>query len=82
MTEAELQKLSDIVRPLVHGDVLASIRNELKVVMKEAFKEVIDENMNQLSSKITRLTSENIALKGRVIKLEQALDDATIKSLK
>ena len=76
LPEAELQKLSDIVRPAVHGDVLASVRSELKDMIKMAIKEAMNENMNQLNSEITRLTSENISLKGRVIKLEQALDDA------
>ena len=36
----------------------------------------MDENLHKLNSDIERLTSENIALNGRVIKLEQALDDA------
>ena len=76
LPETELQKLSEIVRPVVHSDVLASVRDELKSIIKSAVKESMDENLHKLNSEIERLTSENIALKGRVVKLEQALDDA------
>ncbi|MEW8545710.1 MAG: hypothetical protein AB2693_19485 [Candidatus Thiodiazotropha sp.] len=72
LPEGELRKLSDIMRPAIHSDVLASVRDELKSIMKTA----MDENLCELNSEITRLTSENVSLKERVVKLEQALDDA------
>ena len=55
---------------------MASVRDELKSIIQDTIKESIDENMHKLNSEIEHMTSVNITLKERVIKLEQALDDA------
>lgn len=76
LPEAELQKLSDLIKPAIEGDVLTAIRDGLKSIVKDAVKEAMDEKLKHLNTENKRLSRENTELKGRVTKLEQAVDDA------
>ena len=71
---ATLQQMSEIMKPSIHADILAEIRSDLKVLMKIAVTEAIDEKLAELKADNERLTRENIALKKRVSALEAQMD--------
>lgn len=71
---ATLQQMSELMKPSIHADILAEIRSDLKVLMKIAVTEAIDEKLAELKTDNERLTRENIALKKRVSTLEAQMD--------
>lgn len=71
---ATLQQMSELMKPSIHADILAEIRSDLKVLMKIAVTEAIDEKLAELKADNERLTRENIALKKRVTTLEAQMD--------
>lgn len=75
LPESELQKLGEIVRPSVEGNVLVSIRSDLRCLIKEAVSEAMDEKLKNLTDENKRLSAENVQLEIRISKLEQAVDD-------
>lgn len=71
---ATLQQMSELMKPSIHADILAEIRSDLKVLMKIAVTEAIDEKLADLKADNERLTRENNALKKRVSTLEAQMD--------
>lgn len=71
---ATLQQMSELMKPSIHADILAEIRSDLKVLMKIAVTEAIDEKLADLKADNERLTRENAALKRRVSTLEAQMD--------
>ena len=71
---ATLQQMSELMKPSIHADILAEICSDLKVLMKIAVTEAIDEKLAELKTDNERLTRENIALKKRVSTLEAQMD--------
>ena len=71
---ATLQKLSELMKPTIHADILTEIRSDLRVLIKLAVTEAIDEKLAGLTAENDRLTRENTALKKRVSALEAAMD--------
>lgn len=71
---ATLQQLSELMKPTIHADILTEIRSDLRVLIKLAVTEAIDEKLAGLTAENDRLTRENTALKKRVSALEAAMD--------
>lgn len=76
LPDSELQKLSQLVIPSVQSDTLAAVRSDLKSLIKESLSEVLDDKLSELWTENNRLSTENAALKARVNRLEQQMDDA------
>lgn len=74
--DSDLQKMSEFIRPTVQGDILSKIMGDLKVMIKSAVSEVIDEKLDQLRLDNNRLEEENKKLRDRVEKLELAMDES------
>lgn len=76
LPETELHKISELIMPSVQTETLMAIRNDLKSLIKDAVTEALDNKLADLRSENKRISAENTALKDRVGKLEQQMDDA------
>lgn len=74
--ESDLQKMSEFIRPTVQSEVLTKIMGDLRLLIKSAVSEVIDEKLEQLKMDNNRLEDENRKLRNRVEKLEMAMDES------
>lgn len=74
--ESDLQKMSEFIRPTVQSEVLTKIMGDLRLLIKSAVSEVIDEKLEQLKMDNNRLEDENRKLRNRVEKLELAMDES------
>ena len=75
LPETEIEKIANLLKSSIQGDILTAIKQDLSVIMKTAVSEVIDDRLKKLHDENKRLTQENEELKNRVTRLEQDIDD-------
>ena len=63
LPETEIEKIANLLKSSIQGDILTAIKQDLSVIMKTAVSEVIDDRLKKLHDENKHLTQENEELK-------------------